>query len=131
MNRITGSGRYIIHAADALDLDDLRCFCVALAEHEGDNGFALMFMVPLDEYTDQDRSLGMATYAISDGLGRTVYGGVASWEARPEQSDIIINFDHVAAQTLEIPGAVDLHLDVDQATFAKVADGLTRILAPV
>ena len=80
MTANTGRTRYTIRAAAALDLEEVRYFCIALAEDEDGAEFGLTFTIPLDELTEQGRNLSQDTYSVSDSFGRTVYGAVAGLE---------------------------------------------------
>ena len=116
-----------IVAAAAVELADVETYCVALATDEYGEQFGLSFQVPLSgEYDEQDRRLGMDTYAISDHLGNTVYGGVLGVVADPGASVLTMTFSTEVAEEMEMPATMRLHLPPEK--FGEVVEGLRRVL---
>ena len=119
-----GSGRvggFTVRRIGVKELTDDETFVVGLTEDDEGAGRALVFMVSL-AFDEQDRALGMDTYCVSNEVGATVYGGVASCVLE-------LTFEPSAAETLVVHEECRFPLQLDEQSIAHLRRGLRRVLA--
>jgi hypothetical protein len=105
-------------------LADLEVTIVGLAEHEDGGGRSLLFQWS-DTFDDQDRRLGMDTYAVSNELGRTTYGGVRRLEFRNNRLRLLL--ERKAASDLGTARVLDIELRVEPAELHRFWSALNDL----
>lgn len=98
---------------------------VGLSEGVGGAGQTLLFQVALS-FDEQDRSLGMDTYSVTNASGATVYGGVTHCVLTGDL--LTLRFDAASALALGSAAVCHLQLAVDAASVAALREGLRRVL---
>lgn len=117
--------QFTAHAAAFVRDEDLEAEVLVVAENEDGSGRRLEVSRAL-EITDEDRELGMDTYAISNELGATHYGGLASWSVDGDAVTVELSED--AAGVLGADGGYRIELSGTQAPPAVVEEALTRLV---
>ena len=108
------------------DIAEDNTLVVGLSEDQEGRGQTLLFQVAYS-FDEQDRALGMDTYAVSNEAGETVYGGVTSCIL--EGNILTVRFDPEAAATLEMDEECRYRLLVDRQSIIRLAEGLRRVLS--
>jgi hypothetical protein len=90
------------------------------------SGFALMIQRADYEPDEQDVSLGMDTYCLTTGDGRTHYGGLLYAELDGDQLTLRLSPD--AAAIIAITEVTTVRLDVDAASLAAFRSGLPQVV---
>ena len=122
---VAGDCSFDVRMVQVDDLESQPALCVGVAEKADGSGRALVFQLA-HEFDDQDRALGMDTYAISTDTGATIYGGVTHYVLTDRL--LSIWFSDNASTKLGIGRECQLALSVDPESLAKLRDGLRRIL---
>jgi hypothetical protein len=111
------------------ELPEAKRLVVGLAQEAGGGGQALIFQKALrgDLASDeQDRSLGMDTYSVSNESGVTVYGGVTGWLL--DGDVLVLHFDTVSSKALQLGRECQFKLVVDRLSIARRRDGMNKLL---
>jgi hypothetical protein len=115
-----------VHRVVGEELPDLDTYVIDAADREDGSGEALLLMVSLSSYDEQDRALGQDTYCISTAQGATIYGGLTRCVLQFDS--LTLGFEPEAAHALEVPLDIILPLRVDPADIRILYDGLRRVL---
>jgi hypothetical protein len=91
------------------------------------NEWLISIQLPL-KISEQDRSLGHDTYAITTSAGATHYGGVLGWGFWP--GGVFVDLDGEAAEALGLESRVNFQLPKTADINSVIEAGLTRILGP-
>lgn len=104
-------------------------FEVGVSENSDGSGRVLVFQCLLAEPDEQNTSLGMDTYCISNESGGSTYAGIDAVEANEEH--LRVTFTDTAAEELELTDKeVDVSLrKLSDDTIAEIHAGLRRVLA--
>ena len=118
--------KFKARAICAMEMPDLDCFIVILAERSDGSGARLELQRALS-CDDQDRSLGQDTYCLCTEWGSVVYGGVESWRfIGSKVLEIILSA--TAAETLGVTSRYVIDLDASPEMLNTLKDGLHRVL---
>ncbi len=122
-----GSGcGFDVKNAAVEDVVEDNTLVVGLSQDQEGCGQTLLFQVA-HSFDEQDRALGMDTYAVSNEAGATVYGGVTSCIL---EGDILtVRFHPEAAATLEMDEECRYRLLVGRSSIVRLAEGLRRVLS--
>ncbi|MCP3784119.1 Imm10 family immunity protein [Micromonospora sp. A3M-1-15] len=116
----------VAHAAGFEHDEDDEVVEAGFAEGVDGSGFALMFQRTDYEPDEQDIRLGMDTYCLTTGDGRTHYGGLLAAELDDGQLTLRLSPD--AAGTIGIAEITTVRLDVDAASLSAFRDGLPLVV---
>ena len=117
--------RFKAVAICAMEMQDLDCFVVILAEHSDGSGARLEVQRAL-LFNEQDRSLGQDTYCLCTESGAVCYGGVVSWRLIDDALEIVL--DAIAAKTLGVTGGYVIDIEANPELRSVLKDGLQRVL---
>ena len=117
--------RFKAVAICAMEMEELDCFVVVLAEHSDGTGARLEIQRAL-LFDEQDRSLGQDTYCLCTEAGAVCYGGVVSWRIVDNALNIVL--DATAAKTLGVTGGYVIDIEASPETRSVLKDGLERVL---
>lgn len=102
---------------------------VGLAEQStGDPGECLLFQRALT-FTQQDRELGMDTYAVSNRWGATSYGTVERYRVTEHVLELSLTPD--GARDLGLPQRVEIELAVCRESVDRLRTNLPDVLVGV
>lgn len=96
------------------------------AEGADGSGFALVFQRTDYEPDEQDIRLGMDTYCLTTGDGRTHYGGLLA--ADLDGGRLTLRLSRDAAETIGITEVTTVRLDVDAASLSALKNGLPQVV---
>lgn len=94
-----------IASVTAQEIPDDGIFVLALAQYEdstAQDGHYLIFQIPLDDPSEDDRAMGMDTYCMVRDDGATCYGGLRYVEVASQY--LSMYFDPQAASELGLDG---------------------------
>jgi hypothetical protein len=106
--------------------EDYEVVEAGFAQGVNGSGFALMFQRADHEPDDQDVRLGMDTYCLTTGDGRTHYGGLLAAELDGDQLTLRLSAD--AAEIIGITEVTTVRLNVDPASLAAFRSGLPHVV---
>lgn len=113
---------------EAPDRED-NWFEAGVSENPDGSGRVLIFQCQLEEPDEQDTSLGMDTYCVSNESGGSTYAGIESIEVDRERLRVVLT--DASAEELELSDT-EIEVDIsglDDDVVSQVHDGLRRILA--
>ena len=99
----------------------------ALAENAASSGWNLIFQ-RARRFDEQDRSLGIDTYCLSNEAGLTSYGGISDWSIAG--TELVLALDEKVSGELGLANEMRVALAVSPVTIKELGSALTEILAP-
>lgn len=126
----TIADQFRIKAISATEDEDCRTFMLGLAENTiGEEGSYILFQIPLDEMTDEDREMGIEdSYCLLSQHGGACYGGAERIEMTKDK--LLMHLSEAATEDLGHEGRVlEMPLDVEDADRELMEAGLKRIFS--
>jgi Immunity protein 10 len=118
---------FIVRHVSDDSMDDLGTRVVGVTEDpQTDCARCFLFQRSLSNYTNEDRRLGMDTYAISNEHGVSAYAPLTSYEVTPRK--LMLNFTKDAAKVLGVPQQVTLELTLTDHDMEILISGLREVI---
>jgi hypothetical protein len=106
-------------------LDDVDVDVVGLSEDVDGGGRQLIFE-RARSFSDQDRELGMDTFAVTNETAATVYGAVTRYDV--DDSVLTLDLTQEGADALGLPRTAHIGLELDPAEKDDLVAGLRAVL---
>jgi hypothetical protein len=113
------------HVTD--EITSLGVRIVGITENAADpSAKCFLFQISLGGRTDQDRQLGLDTYAVSNEWGASAYGCIDAYSVKDDE--LVLNFTPQGAEMLGNPTHVLLNLALSSQGIDALRRGLSSVI---
>jgi hypothetical protein len=124
IQRFPGRHVFTARVSCAVEEEDTNAFIAGVAEHPDGDGLSLLLMCSVQPPDEQDVSLGMDTYCLTDEQGITAYGCVETIKLTPTHLRLMLK-----PETEEFGWTrATVRLSLDEKSRDELSEGLRRVL---